>query len=103
MSIFLSFIVVYLQRIPMRTQITELFGLRVYTDRAVFVGSVDDVVVDVDQKKIDSLAVGELNPEIGEVKGYSGLQIPFRIIKSIGDIVIIRHIPGFFRSPAKEE
>jgi sporulation protein YlmC with PRC-barrel domain len=37
------------------------------------------------------------------VKGYSGLQIPFRIIKSIGDIVIIRHIPGFFRSPAKEE
>jgi len=103
MSIFLSFIVVYLQRIPMRTQITELLGLRVYTDRAVFVGSVDDVVVDVDQKKIDSLAVGELNPEIGEVKGYSGLQIPFRIIKSIGDIVIIRHIPGIFRSPAKEE
>ena len=87
----------------MRTQITELFGLRVYTDRAVFVGSVDDVVVDVDQKKIDSLAVGELNPEIGEVKGYSGLQIPFRIIKSIGNIVIIRHIPGLFRSPAKEE
>ena len=87
----------------MRTQITELFGLRVYTDRAVFVGSVDDVVVDVDQKKIDSLAVGELNPEIGEVKGYSGLQIPFRIIKSIGDIIIVRDIPGIFRSPAKEE
>ena len=87
----------------MRTEITELFGLSVYTDRAVYIGNVDDVVLDVDQKKIDSLAVGELNPEIGEVKGYSGLQIPFRVVKSIGDIVIVRHIPGIFRSPEKEE
>lgn len=87
----------------MRTQITEMFGLRVYTDRAVFIGNVDDVVLDVDQKKIDALAVGELNPEIGEVKGYNGLQIPFRIVKSVGDIVIVRHIPGLFKSPTKED
>jgi sporulation protein YlmC with PRC-barrel domain len=87
----------------MRTQITELFGLNVYTDKAVFVGSVDDVVIDVDQKKIDSLAVGSLNPEIGEIKGYTGLKIPFRIIKSIGDIVLIRHVPGVFKSALKEE
>ncbi|WP_054848453.1 PRC-barrel domain-containing protein [Methanoculleus chikugoensis] len=89
----------------MRTQITEMFGLRVYTDRAVFIGNVDDVVLDVDQKKIDALAVGELNPpEIGgEVKGYTGLQIPFRIVKSVGDIVIVRHIPGLFKSPPAKE
>lgn len=87
----------------MRTQITEMFGLRVYTDRAVFIGNVDDVVLDVDQKKIDALAVGELNPEIGEVKGYNGLQIPFRIVKSVGDIIIVRHIPGLFKSPTKED
>jgi len=103
MSIFLSFIVIYLQRIPMRTQVTEIFGLPVYTDRAVFIGNVDDVVLDVDQKKIAALAIGDLNPEIGEVKGYNGLQIPFRIVKSVGDIIIVRHIPGLFRSPAKEE
>ncbi|RXE57098.1 photosystem reaction center subunit H [Methanoculleus taiwanensis] len=87
----------------MRTQITELFGLNVYTDKAVYVGSVDDVVIDVDGKKIDSLAVGSLNPEIGELKGYKGLHIPFRIIKSIGDVVLIRHIAGVFKSPKKEE
>lgn len=87
----------------MRTQITEMFGLRVYTDRAVFIGNVDDVVLDVDQKKIDALAVGELNPEIGEVKGYNGLQIPFRVVKSVGDIVIVRHIPGLFKPPTKED
>jgi len=103
MSIFLSFIVIYLQRILMRTQVTEIFGLPVYTDRAVFIGNVDDVVLDVDQKKIAALAIGDLNPEIGEVKGYTGLQIPFRIVKSVGDIIIVRHIPGLFKSPAKEE
>ncbi len=87
----------------MRTQITELFGLHVYTDRAVYVGNVDDVVIDVDGKKIDSLAVGNLNPEIGDLKGYKGIRIPFRIVKSIGDIVLIRHIAGVFRSSQKDE
>jgi sporulation protein YlmC with PRC-barrel domain len=88
---------------PMKTEITNLFELPVYTEKAIFVGNVDDVVVDVDQKKIDSLAVGNLDPAIREVMKGSGLKIPFRIIKSIGNIVIIRHIPGLFRSPAKEE
>jgi sporulation protein YlmC with PRC-barrel domain len=86
----------------MRTQITELFGLSVYTDKAVYVGNVDDVVVDVDAKKIESLAVGNLNPEIGEIKGYKGMQLPFRAIKSIGDIVLIRHIAGLFKTQKKE-
>ncbi|OQC71513.1 MAG: PRC-barrel domain protein [Euryarchaeota archaeon ADurb.Bin009] len=88
---------------PMKTEITNLFELPVYTEKAIFVGNVDDVVVDVDQKKIDSLAVGKLNPVIKEVTKGPGLRIPFRIIKSIGDIIIVRDIPGIFRSPAKEE
>jgi sporulation protein YlmC with PRC-barrel domain len=87
----------------MRTQITELFGMNVYTDRAVFVGTVDDIVIDVDQKKVDSLAVGSLNPEIGDIKGYAGLKIPFRMIKSIGDVVLVRHVPAVFRSAQKED
>ena len=45
-------------------------------------------------RKIDALAVGELNPEIGEIKGYSGLQIP-SASKSIGDIVIAATSPIF--------
>ncbi|KUG21409.1 hypothetical protein ASZ90_008844 [hydrocarbon metagenome] len=68
----------------------------------MFVGNVDDIVLDVDGKKIDALAVGNLNPEIGELKGYKGMQIPFRIIKSVGDIVLIRHIAGVFKGSKKE-
>jgi len=60
----------------MRTQITELFGLNVYTDKAVFIGCVDDVVIDVDQKKIDALAVGELNPRSGRSRVTQGCRSP---------------------------
>jgi sporulation protein YlmC with PRC-barrel domain len=31
-----------------------------------------------------------------DIKNYKGLKIPFRIIRSIGDIIIIRHLPGAF-------
>jgi sporulation protein YlmC with PRC-barrel domain len=80
----------------MKTQITDLFGMQVYTDKAVLVGEIDDVVVDVDGKKIDSLAVSNINPELMDLKGFKGLRIPYRIIIAIGDIVIIRHLPGAF-------
>ncbi|MDG6257502.1 MAG: PRC-barrel domain-containing protein [Methanomicrobiaceae archaeon] len=80
----------------MKTQITDLFGMHVYTDKAVLVGEIEDVVVDVDGKKIDSLAVSNINPELMDLKGFRGLRIPYRIIIAIGDIVIIRHLTGAF-------
>ncbi len=82
----------------MRKQITELFGLNVYTEKSVFVGEVEDVIIDVDGKKMESLVVGKLNPEIVDIKNYKGLKIPYRIIGSIEDIVLIRHLPGAFKT-----
>ncbi len=35
----------------METQITDLFGLQIYTDKGMFVGEVEDVVIDVDQQE----------------------------------------------------
>lgn len=82
----------------MRTQITELFGLSVYTDKAVYVGDIEDVIIDVDGKKMDSIAVGNLNPEFIDVKGFKGIKIPYRMIKSIGDVVVVRHLAHAFKS-----
>ncbi|WOF15554.1 photosystem reaction center subunit H [Methanoplanus sp. FWC-SCC4] len=84
----------------MKTQITDLFGMEVYTDKAIRVGIVDDAVINVDTKKVDSLAVSELNPDLLQLKGFRGIRIPYRIIKSIGDIIIIRHFNNMF--PSKE-
>ncbi len=87
----------------METQITELFGLQIYTDKGMFVGEVDDVVIDVDQKKIEAIVVGKVNEELFELKNFKGLKIPYRIISAIDDIVLIRHLPGAFTGGVAEE
>jgi sporulation protein YlmC with PRC-barrel domain len=82
----------------MRTQITELFGLNIYTEKSVFVGEVEDVLIDVEGKKMESLVVGKLNPQLIDIKNFKGLKVPYRIIRSVGDIVLIRHLPGAFKT-----
>jgi sporulation protein YlmC with PRC-barrel domain len=80
----------------MEAHITELFGLQIYTDKGMFVGEVEDVVIDVDGKKIEAVVVGKVNDQLFELKNFKGLKIPYRIISAIDDIVIIRHLPGAF-------
>jgi sporulation protein YlmC with PRC-barrel domain len=80
----------------MQTQITELFGLLIYTEKGMFVGEVEDVIIDVDNKKIDSVVVGKVNDQLVDLKNFKGLKIPYRIISAIDDIVLIRHLPGAF-------
>ncbi len=87
----------------MKTQITDLFGMDVFTDKAVRVGNVDDAVLNIDTKKVDFLAVGNLNPDLFQLKGFKGIRIPFRIIKSVGDVIIIRHFNSMFPSQGKED
>ena len=87
----------------MESQITDLFGLQIYTDKGMFVGEVDDVVIDVDNKKVESIVVGKVNDQLFELKNYKGLKIPYRIISAIDDIVLIRHLPGAFSGGSGSE
>lgn len=85
----------------MQTQITELFGLLIYTDKGMFVGEVEDVIIDVDNKKIDAIVVGKVNDQLVDLKNFKGLKIPYRIISAIDDIVLIRHLPGAFTAQSQ--
>ncbi|MCQ1538540.1 photosystem reaction center subunit H [Methanocalculus taiwanensis] len=87
----------------MKWQISELFGMSVYTDRAVFIGNVADVVIDIDNKKMASLALTNINPDIIDLKSFKGLKVPYRLIKEVSDIVLIRHIPGAFKSSREKD
>ncbi len=82
----------------MKNQITDLIGLKIYSENGMFIGEVEDLVLDIDSKRIDSIGAGKLNPEVIEVKTHQGIKIPFRIVKSISDVVVIRHIPNMFRT-----
>ena len=82
----------------MRNQITELFDLKMYTEKSVFVGEVEDILIDIDSKKMESIVVGKLNQQLVDIKNYKGLKVPFRIIRSIGDIILVRHLQGAFKA-----
>ena len=48
----------------MKWQISDLFGMSVYSDKAVFLGKVEDVVLDVTNKKISGLALTSVNQNV---------------------------------------
>lgn len=89
--------------ITMKSAITELFGKKVYTEKAVYVGDVDDVIINVDTKKMESLALGNVNQEVFDITNFKGVKIPYRIIRAVNDVVIIRHLAGMSRSEIIED
>jgi len=89
----------------MISEISTLFGLKVYTDEGRYVGKVDDVLIDVDQRLIKGLAVGDYNRSIIDSKA-PGVIIPYRLVKSVNDIVIIKDVFKLFKErkkPSEEE
>jgi sporulation protein YlmC with PRC-barrel domain len=75
----------------MRADITSMLGLDVYTQKGIFVGRVDDAVIDPEQGIVSGLALGNINKELFDQKG-KGVVIPYRLVTAIGDIVLMRHL-----------
>jgi sporulation protein YlmC with PRC-barrel domain len=82
----------------MNVEITSLLDQDVYTQNGIFVGRVDDAVLDPENGVVSGLALGDLNRELFDRKG-KGIIIPYRWVTAVGDIIIIRHLT----KNAKEE
>ena len=59
-------------------------------------------MLDVTNKKVSGLALTNVNRDVIDTKNYSGIIIPYRIVKEVGDIIIIRHIPGAFKTAEEQ-
>jgi len=70
---------------------SELIGLQVYTSQGLYLGNVGNLVVDVDENKVEGLFVSNTNPLL--VEGSKAVNVPFRWISAIGDVVILRYFP----------
>ena len=81
----------------MLTEVTELRDMPVYTDRGVLVGTVTDVILDSETQEIYGLYIDHPNSELVEMS--SAISIPFRWIKAIGQIVLLRKFPAFLKIP----
>ena len=77
--------------IKMNAEITSLLDQEVYTQKGVFVGKVDDAVIDPENGVVSGLALGDVNRDLFDQKS-KGIVIPYRWVTAIGDIIIIRHL-----------
>ncbi|MHA2163791.1 MAG: PRC-barrel domain-containing protein, partial [Candidatus Thorarchaeota archaeon] len=77
--------------ISMLEEISELVGLQVYTHDGIFLGNINNLVVDIDDSQVEGLFIGDTNPLL--VEGSRAVSVPYRWIQSVGDIVILRYFP----------
>lgn len=70
-------------------EITSLVGREVYTSNGVFIGEVEDVKLNFGTQTVDRLALDYINSELINLpRNKSGVFLPFRWVKSIGDIIV---------------
>jgi len=82
----------------MQAEVSTLFGLNIYTEKGIYIGKVNDVVLEVNEKKATGLAATKLNTNMFD-SGSKGVVVPFRWVLAIGDVVIIRHVKDQFKKP----
>jgi sporulation protein YlmC with PRC-barrel domain len=75
-------------------------GMQVYTPTGIYLGNVDNVVMDMDARSINGIFIRDTNPIL--VEGSIGINVPYRWIQAIGDVVILKHFPNRVAVPREE-
>jgi sporulation protein YlmC with PRC-barrel domain len=76
------------------SSISETYGKDVFTNKGMFCGKVEDIECDLKRFKVRSLVVRAAKESyIAKMLGSKkGVIIPFPMVDSIGDVIIIKHI-----------
>ena len=92
-----------MNRVPQ--EITTLVGREVYSNNGVFVGEIEDVQLDIDNRQVTGLALTEVNDELfGRVlDGERGVMVPYRWVRATGDVVLVNDIVERLKQPEEEE
>jgi len=82
-------------------EVTGFINLPVYTNRGKYVGEVRDVLIDIEERKIDKLILTETNKEF--VEGGVDVAVPYRWVSAVGDIIILSYFPERVEMQVEEE
>ena len=74
------------------TTISEVMGLEAYTKNGVFLGNINNLIIDVEKCKVESLFIEQTNPLL--VDDSASIAVPYRWVQSIGDVVILKYFPN---------
>lgn len=66
-------------------------NLPVYTRDGTFVGNVRDLLIDLQEQRVDSIMVGRVNPAL--IGGGQNLAVPYRWVSSFDDVMILKYFP----------
>jgi len=86
--------------------VSEVFGKDVFTNRGVFCGRVADIEVNLSKFRINALVIetGKGSFLADMVGGKKGVVVPYQLVNSVGDVVIIKHItPTMPETPEEVE
>jgi len=74
--------------------ISEMFNKDVFTEKGFYCGKVSDMEFDLSRFKVRSVVIEVAKGTfLGKVVGgKKGIIVPYQMIQSIGDVVLIKHI-----------
>lgn len=75
----------------MDAEVTSFINLPVYTHGGNYVGVVQNVLLDLPNRKVGSLVLTRTNSKL--IEGGYNVAVPYRWVASKGDIVILSHFP----------
>ncbi len=77
----------------MMTEVTELIGLEIYTDKGYLLGTIKDVLLDVNDQIIYGLYIEKSNPLL--VEDGVPVVVPYRWVKAVGDVILLKKFPSY--------
>jgi sporulation protein YlmC with PRC-barrel domain len=92
------------REVKMRIELTQIMDLNVYTDKGDYIGKVEDIKIDTNDKQVTGLVIGDINHNIFDIK-YRYVVVPYRFAKSIADIILVSSVVKTLigRAKPKEE
>lgn len=72
-------------------EVTTFLKLPVYTREGQYIGHVQNVFIDLDEKKVSSLLLTNTNPNL--VEGTVDVAVPYRWVNAVGDIILLSYFP----------
>ena len=86
-------------------EITTLVGREVYSNNGVYVGEVEDLRLDLETETVTGLALAATNNDLfeGIIGRRQGVLIPYRWVRSVGDIVIVSDTVERLKQEEEEE
>ena len=82
-------------------EVTTFLKLPVYTREGQYIGHVQNVFIDLDEKKVSSLLLTNTNPNL--VEGTVDVAVPYRWVNAVGDIILLSYFPDHVTTTKKTD